>query len=136
MATETNFKTLHVFSSKESYEANKSQVLESDIAFVPVDVVTMVGNRGKLAGYEAATAGAVVNQDSPDSQYTNAAVTVQAGAVGTSWTKVVKMSAGSASFTGSWSWVGGKVPEFKYPGLLVCHWNNDQGLINYISGAA
>ena len=98
--------------------------------------INLSGSRGKLAGYEAATAGTTVNQDSPDSQYASAAVTVQAGTAGTSWTKVVKMSAGTASFTGSWFWVGGKAPEFKYPGLLVCHWNNDQGLINYISGAA
>lgn len=136
MATETNLQTIHVFPSTESYEANKTNVLDSDIAFVPIDVVTMTGNRGTLAGYESAVAGTTVDQNSPDSQYTDAAVTVQAGLAGTTWTKVVKMSAGTASFTGSWSWIGGKAPEFKYPGLLVCHWNNDQGLINYIAGAA
>lgn len=98
--------------------------------------ISLSGNRGTLSGYEASASGATVNQDSPDSQYTGSNVTVQAGASGTTWTKVVKMSAGTASFSGSWFWVGGSAPTFKYPGLLVCHWNNDQGLINFIAGVS
>ena len=98
--------------------------------------ISLSGNRGTLSGYEASASGTTVNQDSPDSQYTGSNVTVQAGASGTTWTKVVKMSAGTASFSGTWFWVGGSAPTFKYPGLLVCHWNNDQGLINYIAGAS
>lgn len=94
------------------------------------------GNRGALAGYSSSATGTTVNATSGDSLYASANVTVANGATGQTWTKVVKLSAGTVTLGTNWSWVGGEAPELKYPCLLVCHWNQDKGIAGIVAGAA
>ena len=63
-------------------------------------------------------------------------MTVANGATGQTWTKVVKLSAGTVTLGNNWSWVGGEAPELKYPCLLVCHWNQDKGIAGIVAGVA
>lgn len=94
------------------------------------------GNRGALAGYSTSATGSTVNATSGDSLYASANVTVANGATGQTWTKVVKLSAGTVALGTNWYWVGGEAPELKYPCLLVCHWNQDKGIAGIIAGVA
>ena len=100
------------------------------------DKIPKTGNRGAIAGYATSTSGATVDASAKDSQYTNSAVTVNNGASGQTWTKVVKLSAGTVTLGTNWSWVGGEAPELKYPCLLVCHWNQDKGIAGIVAGVA
>lgn len=94
------------------------------------------GNRGALAGYSTSATGTTVNATSGDSLYASADVTVANGAPGQTWTKVVKLSAGTVTLETNWAWVGGEEPELKYPCLLVCHWNQDKGIAGIVAGVA
>lgn len=94
------------------------------------------GNRGALAGYSTSATGTTVNATSGDSLYASANVTVANGATGQTWTKVVKLSAGTVILGTNWAWVGGEAPELKYPCLLVCHWNQDKGIAGIVAGVA
>lgn len=94
------------------------------------------GNRGTLAGYSTSVTGTTVNATSGDSLYASTNVTVANGATGQTWTKVVKLSAGTVTLGTNWSWVGGEAPELKYPCLLVCHWNQDKGIAGIVAGVA
>lgn len=94
------------------------------------------GNRGALAGYSSSATGTTVNATSGDSLYASTNVTVADGATGQTWTKVVKLSAGTVSLDTNWAWVGGEAPELKYPCLLVCHWNQDKGIAGIVAGVA
>lgn len=114
----------------------KSQI--TDFPEIP-DTSTLIpktGNRGDIAGYSTSTSGAVVDASAKDSQYTASAVTVKNGASGQTWTKVVKMSAGTVTLGSNWAFVGGEPPELKYPCLLVCHWNQDRGIAGIVAGVA
>ena len=119
-----------------SHTHTKSQI--TDFPTIP-DTSTLIpktGNRGALAGYATSTSGATVDSSAKDSQYTGSAVTVKNGASGQTWTKVVKLSAGTVTLGTNWSWVGGEAPELKYPCLLVCHWNQDKGIAGIVAGVA
>lgn len=94
------------------------------------------GNRGALAGYSTSATGTTVNATSGDSLYASANVTVANGATEQTWTKVVKLSAGTVTLGTNWAWVGGEAPELKYPCLLVCHWNQDKGIAGIVAGVA
>lgn len=94
------------------------------------------GNRGALAGYSSSATGTTVNATSGDSLYASANVTVANGATGQTWTKVVKLSAGTVTLGTNWTWVGGEAPELKYPCILVCHWNQDKGIAGIVAGVA
>lgn len=99
--------------------------------------IPKTGNRGALAGYSTSAVGTTVDASAKDSQYaTSGAVTVKNGATGQTWTKVVKLSAGTVTLETNWSWVGGAAPQLKYPCLLVCHWNQDKGVAGIIAGVA
>ena len=100
------------------------------------DYVPKTGNRGALAGYSTSATGTTVNATSGDSLYASSNVTVANGATGQTWTKVVKLSAGTVTLGTNWSWVGGEAPELKYPCLLVCHWNQDKGIAGIVAGVA
>lgn len=100
------------------------------------NAVPKSGNRGALAGYSSSATGTTVNATSGDSLYASTNVTVANGATGQTWTKVVKLSAGTVSLGTNWAWVGGEAPELKYPCLLVCHWNQDKGIAGIVAGVA
>lgn len=100
------------------------------------NAIPKTGNRGALAGYSSSATGTTVNATSGDSLYASANVTVANGATGQTWTKVVKLSAGTVALGTNWSWVGGEAPELKYPCLLVCHWNQDKGIAGIVAGVA
>lgn len=100
------------------------------------NAIPKAGNRGALAGYSSSATGTTVNATSGDSLYASANVTVANGATGQTWTKVVKLSAGTVSLGTNWAWVGGEAPELKYPCLLVCHWNQDKGIAGIVAGVA
>lgn len=100
------------------------------------DKIPKTGNRGAIAGYSTSTSGAVVDASAKDSQYTASAVTVKNGASGQTWTKVVKLSAGTVTVESNWSWVDGEAPELVYPCILVCHWNQDKGIVGVVKGAS
>ena len=94
------------------------------------------GNRGAIAGYESSTKGIIVSNTSADSQTTSGAIAVKQGTSGTTWTKVMYMTSGSVSLGVNWKWSGGSAPTLKFPGVLVCHWNNTGGIASYTAGAS
>lgn len=99
--------------------------------------IPKTGNRGALAGYSTSAVGTTVDASANDSQYaTSGTVTVKNGATGQTWTKVVKMSAGTVTLGSNWVWVDGEAPELSFPCLLICHWNNDKGIAGVVKGAA
>lgn len=101
------------------------------------DKIPKTGNRGALAGYSTSAVGTTVDASAKDSQYaTSGTVTVENGATGQTWTKVVKMSAGTVTLGSNWAWVDGEAPELSFPCLLICHWNNDKGIAGVVKGAA
>lgn len=101
------------------------------------DKIPKTGNRGALAGYSTSAVGTTVDASAKDSQYaTSGTVTVKNGATGQAWTKVVKMSAGTITLEANWTWVNGGAPELSFPCLLICHWNNDNGIAGVVKGAA
>ena len=104
------------------------------------NVIPKTGNRGAIAGYELSTEGTTVNDSSPDTQHSIIGnVTVENGTPNSTWTKVVTMLGNSVSLSGNyWAWSGGKAPELKFPGVLVCHWNGwiPKGIASFISGAS
>lgn len=126
--------------ANSSHTHTKSQI--TDFPTIP-DTSTLIpksGNRGAIAGYELSTEGATVNDSSPDTQHsTIGSVTVDNGSANATWTKVVTMIGGSVSLSGNyWAWSGGKAPELKFPGVLVCHWNGwiPKGIASFISGTS
>ena len=99
--------------------------------------IPMTGNRGALAGYSTSAVGTTVDASATDSQYaTSGDVTVKNGATGQAWTKVVKMSAGTVALESNWTWVDGEVPTLAFPCLLICHWNDDNGIAGVVRGAS
>ena len=100
------------------------------------DKIPKTGNRGALAGYSTSAVGTTVDASAKDSQYaTSGTVTVKNGATGQAWTKVVKMSAGTVTLESNWTWVNGEAPNLSFPCLLICHWNNDNGIAGVVKGA-
>lgn len=120
--------------ANSSHTHTKSQI--TDFPTIP-DTSTLIpksGNRGALAGYESSTRGIIVSDTSKDSQTASGAITVKQGTSGTTWTKVMYMTSGSVSLGAYWKWSGGSAPTLKFPGVLVCHWNDTGGIANYIAG--
>lgn len=94
------------------------------------------GNRGAIAGYESSTSGRLVTESSKDSQTASGDVLVTMGIPGATWTKVVYMTSGSVALGMNWEWSGGSAPTLKFPGVLVCHWNDTGGIASYTAGAS
>lgn len=96
--------------------------------------VDVSGNRGVLAGYETTAAGVRVSTTSADALVANSAVSVENGASGTSWTKIVSLtSAVTVTLGSSWTWQGGEVPTIVANGILVCCWCGSFGLCSFVS---
>lgn len=122
--------------ANSSHTHTKSQI--TDFPSIP-DTSTLIpksGDRGAIAGYESSTRGIIVSDTSADSQTTSGAISVKQGTSGTTWTKVMYMTSGSVSLGANWKWSGGSAPTLKFPGVLVCHWNDTGGIANYIAGAS
>lgn len=133
LAYATDTKHLHVFSGTAGTTtklANMSDIPDTSM------LIPKSGNRGTLAGYSTSATGTTVNATSGDSLYASTSVTVANGATGQTWTKVVKLSAGTVTLGTKWAWVGGEVPELMYPCILVCHWNQDKGIAGIVTGVA
>lgn len=130
LAYATDTKHLHVLSGTAGTTTKLANI--SDIP----NAIPKSGNRGALAGYSSSATGTTVNATSGDSLYASTSVTVANGATGQTWTKVVKLSAGTVSLGTNWTWVNGEAPELKYPCLLVCHWNQDKGIAGIVAGVA
>lgn len=130
LAYATDTKHLHVLSGTAGTTTKLANI--SDIP----NAIPKSGNRGALAGYSSSATGTAVNATSGDSLYASTRVTVDNGATGQTWTKVVKLSAGTVSLGTNWTWVNGEAPELKYPCLLVCHWNQDKGIAGIVAGVA
>lgn len=119
-----------------SHTHTKSQI--TDFPTIP-DTSTLIpksGNRGAIAGYESSTRDIIVSNTSADSLTSSGAISVKQGTSGTTWTKVMYMTSGSVSLGAYWKWSGGSAPTLKFPGVLVCHWNDTGGIANYIAGAS
>ena len=118
-----------------SHTHTKSQI--TDFPTIP-DTSTLIpksGNRGAIAGYESSTRGIIVSDTSADSLTSSGAISVRQGTPGTTWTKVMYMTSGSVSLEANWKWSGGSAPTLKFPGVLVCHWNDTGGIASYTAGA-
>lgn len=112
----------------------------ADFPSIP-DASTLIpksGARGVLSGYEAlGSYNEKVNQGSPDVMHSgNNGIQVSNGTSNTTWTKVVYSTGGGCVLDSAWSWAGGSAPTIKTKGVFVLHWNNDQGIVNYIAGAS
>ena len=46
------------------------------------------------------------------------------------------MTSGSVSLGANWKWSGDSAPTLKFPGVLVCHWNDTGGIASYTAGAS
>lgn len=101
------------------------------------DKIPKTGDRGALAGYSTSAEGTTVDASAKDLQYaTSGLVTVKNGATGQAWTKVVKMSAGNVTLESNWTLAdNGEAPKLSFPCLLICHWNNDEGIAGFVKGA-
>lgn len=130
LAYATDTKHLHVLSGIAG-----TTIKLANISDIP-NAIPKSGNRGALAGYSSSATGTTVNATSGDSLYASTSVTVANGATGQTWTKVVKLSAGTVTLGTNWTWVNGEAPELKYPCLLVCHWNQDKGIAGIVAGVA
>lgn len=122
--------------ANSAHTHTKSQI--TDFPSIP-DTSTLIpknGNRGAIAGYESSTKGITVSGTSKDSQTSSGAITVKQGTSGTTWTKVMYMTSGSVSLDVNWKWFGGSAPTLKFPGVLVCHWNDTGGIASYTAGAS
>lgn len=122
--------------ANSSHTHTKAQI--TDFPSIP-DASTLIpksGNRGAIAGYESSTSGIIVSNTSPDSQTSSGAIAVKQGTSGTTWTKVMYMTSGSVSLGVNWKWSDGSAPTLKFPGVLVCHWNNTGGIASYTTGAS
>lgn len=104
--------------------------------------IRLTGARGQLAGYEACSTvtSLTLTDTSADSNDYNAtaAITINDGTAGMCWTKTIKLSQvpSAVNFGSNWNWVGGSAPTMVANGLLVCTWQNDHGLINFLSPSA
>lgn len=119
-----------------SHTHTKSQI--TDFPTIP-DTSTLIpksGNRGAIAGYESSTRGIIVSDTSADSLTSSGAISVEQGTSGTTWTKVMYMTSGSVSLGENWKWSGGSAPTLKFPGVLVCHWNDTGGIATYTAGVS
>lgn len=119
-----------------SHTHTKSQI--TDFPTIP-DTSTLIpksGNRGAIAGYESSTRGIIVSDTSADSLTSSGAIAVEQGTSGTTWTKVMYMTSGSVSLGANWKWSGGSAPTLKFPGVLVCHWNDTGGIATYTAGVS
>lgn len=122
--------------ANSSHTHTKSQI--TDFPSIP-DVSTLIpksGDRGAIAGYESSTRGTIVSDTSKDSQTSSGAILVKQGTSGTTWTKVMYLTSGSVSLGANWKWSGGSAPTLKFPGVLVCHWNDTGGIASYTAGAS
>lgn len=122
----------------KSHTHTVSQI--TDFPSIP-DASTLIpkeGNRGEVRGYETTgLSTGNLSWTSLESAYSSGgAITVLNGETKTAWTKVVRMLAGSVTLGSKWVWAGGSAPTIKFPGVLVCHWNNTGGIANYIAGAS
>lgn len=101
--------------------------------------IALTGSRGQLAGYEncAVVTSLTVTDTTADSNFYNstAAITVNNGTAGMSWTKVVMFgqAPSTVNLGSSWSWVGGSAPSYAANGVLVLTWQNTRGLANFLS---
>lgn len=119
-----------------SHTHTTSQI--TDFPTIP-DASTLIpksGNRGAIAGYESSTRGIIVSSTSADSLNSTGAIAVKQGTSGTTWTKVMYMTGGSVGLGAYWKWSGGSAPTLKFPGVLVCHWNDTGGIVTYIAGVS
>lgn len=124
--------------ANSSHTHTKSQI--TDFPSIP-DASTLIpkeGNRGEVRGYETTGLSTEnLSWTSLEAAYSSGGdIRVLDGEAKTAWTKVVRMLAGSVTLGSKWVWAGGSTPALKFPGILVCHWNNTGGIANYIAGAS
>ena len=113
----------------------KLKINNADVATEVNNKISVSGSRGTLAGYETATAGTTVSATSNDAQ-TGSSITISNGTSGTSWTKIVGLSANATVTLGSsWSWSGGEAPDLTSAGILVCCWASTIGICSFVSGS-
>lgn len=124
--------------ANSSHTHTKSQI--TDFPSIP-DASTLIpreGNRGEVRGYETTgPSTGNLSWTSLEAAYSlGGDIKVLDGEKHTAWTKVVRMLTGSVTLGSKWVWAGGSTPTLKFPGILVCHWNNTGGIANYIAGAS
>ena len=96
--------------------------------------VNVSGSRGALAGYESTGTDTTISATSKDSSVTGSNVTVSNGTAGTSWTKIVSLTAAVTVTLGSnWKWQGGSAPTIAAGGILVCCWCGSRGIASFAS---
>ena len=96
--------------------------------------VAVSGARGTLAGYEASGASTTINASSPDANEVGSAITVSNGTNGTSWTKIVRVTAEvTVTLGNAWVWQGGSAPTIAAGGVLVCCWCGSGGIAQFVS---
>lgn len=108
--------------------SGKAQILNKP------SIVLSSGGRGVLAGYESSGTSTTINANSPDANQVGSAITVSNGQTGTSWTKIVRVTAEvSVTLGSSWVWQGGEAPTIAAGGVLVCCWCGSGGIANFVS---
>lgn len=108
--------------------------VNAEFASIETDKVNVSGSRGLLAGYETIGSNTVIDANAPDSNETDSAITVANGMDGTSWTKIVRVTAEVAVTLGDkWSWQNGEEPNITTGGILVCIWCGSGGIVGFLA---
>ena len=98
--------------------------------------VATAGSRGSLAGYEDSGTDSVINATSLDANEVSSNITVENGQAGTTWTKVIRVTAEVTVTLGdAWIWQGGSAPTIVAGGILVCCWCGSGGITQFVSPA-
>ena len=96
--------------------------------------VAVSGARGTLAGYEASGGSTTINASSPDANEVSSNITVSNATSGTTWTKIVRVTAEVTVTLGdAWVWQGGSAPTIAAGGVLVCCWCGSGGIAQFVS---
>lgn len=98
--------------------------------------ISLIGNRGVLAGYETITddsnAVITITSSSPDSQRASASmvITVPTGSGEESWVKkvLIQQKTTTISLGDNWFWAGGSQPTVTAPSLLILSWDGVAGI--------
>ena len=117
--------------------ATLSELITTLKSKITVDLsgrVAVSGARGTLAGYEASGASTTINASSPDANEVSSNITVSNGTNGTTWTKIVRVTAEVTVTLGdAWVWQGGSAPTIAAGGILVCCWCGTGGIAQFVS---
>lgn len=109
----------------------------SDISSAVGNYIPRAGSQGAVGGYTSTAYVGAIDANSWDTTVCNSNLTVQTGAPGTAWTKIVRIDNAIAITLGAnWFWARGELPTIVSAGILVLCWCGYSGIAAFISPSA